>query len=214
MSASSSSSVTAPPARPSILDRLEAFLPAMRASNADLERRVAADPLSVSVEHLDDPEEQHIEMDLACGLFDLKPKEGGGDGVDGVQPSSDGNSDSDSDSDASDGELQQLQLPSQQTAAVTAAKKAGRTLVAEVEEEVLGDGGEGVDDGDGTDTLREQRGKASERAKVRTAAAAASGGGIDGGSRRSSSHAAPSASASSSSRKLQQQQKKRLREDD
>ena len=42
--------------------RLAAFLPAMRAANEELERKRAADPTSIDMEHLADPDAQHIEM--------------------------------------------------------------------------------------------------------------------------------------------------------
>jgi hypothetical protein len=170
----------------------------MRASNADLERQVAADPLSVSVEHVADPEEQHIEMvricpsravarapprpiphprlssslqDLACGLFEAKPTDrkggGGGPSGDGEASHSDNSDDSD-DSDDSD-ELQQLQLPAHQTAAVSAAKKAGRTLVAEIEDGGGGDDDEaccGDEDSSSGSGQRGQRGEEEARAEA------------------------------------------------
>jgi uncharacterized membrane protein len=42
--------------------RLAAFLPAMRAANEELEKKRAADPASIDVEHLADPHAPHIEM--------------------------------------------------------------------------------------------------------------------------------------------------------
>jgi len=62
-------------------------------------------------------------QNLACGLFEMRSKEGGASST-GATPSDD---DDDDDDDA-----QPLRLPSQQTAAVAAAKRVGRTLVSEV----------------------------------------------------------------------------------
>ena len=61
-------------------------------------------------------------QNLACGLFELQPKESAAD--DAAGPSEHGDADT----------LETLRLPSQQTAAVAAAKRAGRTLVSEVVE--------------------------------------------------------------------------------
>lgn len=71
-------------------------------------------------------------QDLACGLFELKPKPGD----DGAGPSADGNE--------AEEELQTLQMPTQQTAAVAAAKRAGRTLVSEVGDDADDDDGEAL----------------------------------------------------------------------
>lgn len=86
----------------------------MQKANDTLEEQRAADPESVNVEHVDDPEAQHIAMDLHCGLFEAK----------------DGGADEDS-SDGEDG-MQDLKLPSEATAAVSAAARAGRTLISEL----------------------------------------------------------------------------------
>ena len=63
-------------------------------------------------------------QNLACGLFEVKPK------AETAGPSDETE------------ELQDLQLPSQQTAAVSAAKRAGRALVSEVGSDGDGDGDE------------------------------------------------------------------------
>lgn len=49
-------------ATPAILGRLDAFLPAMRAANADLHQQQSQDPTSGSIEAEVDPDTQHIEM--------------------------------------------------------------------------------------------------------------------------------------------------------
>ena len=46
----------------SLIDRLSAFLPELHAANDALERQRAADPESVNIEHINDPDAQHIEM--------------------------------------------------------------------------------------------------------------------------------------------------------
>ena len=66
-------------------------------------------------------------QDLACGLYELKPKDSAA--SDGAGPSL-----AKDDDDEEDDEKVQLRLPSQQTAAVTRAKKQGRSLI-----EPLGD---------------------------------------------------------------------------
>ena len=95
-----------------LLGRLAAFLPAMKTANAELEAQHANDPASVSIEHLEDPHAQHIEMDLMCGLFEMQQQ-------DQQQP---------------DG-LSTLKVPSAGTAtvAMAAARKAGKTLVSEID---------------------------------------------------------------------------------
>jgi hypothetical protein len=45
-----------------VLDRLDAFLPSLRTANTELAERAAADPLSVNVEHVENEEEEHVEM--------------------------------------------------------------------------------------------------------------------------------------------------------
>ena len=45
-----------------VLDRLATFLPNMRAANEALADQCANDPTSADIEHLEDPEGQHIEM--------------------------------------------------------------------------------------------------------------------------------------------------------
>ena len=67
-------------------------------------------------------------QDLACGLYELKPKDSAA--SDGAGPSLA----KDDDEEEEDDEKVQLRLPSQQTAAVTRAKKQGRSLI-----EPLGD---------------------------------------------------------------------------
>ena len=106
---SSSSSMPPPSA---LLGRLAAFLPAMKAANAELEAQHANDPASVSIEHLEDPHAQHIEMDLMCGLFEMQQQD---------QQLPDG--------------LSTLKVPSAGTAtvAMAAARKAGKTLVSEID---------------------------------------------------------------------------------
>ena len=47
---------------PALLSRLAAFLPEMHAANEQLEQRKEKDPASVDIEHLEDPDAQHIEM--------------------------------------------------------------------------------------------------------------------------------------------------------
>ncbi len=59
----------------------------------------------------------------------MRPKEGGASSIGAAAAPSD---DDDEDDDDDDDDAQPLRLPSQQTAAVTAAKRAGRTLVSEV----------------------------------------------------------------------------------
>jgi hypothetical protein len=72
-------------------------------------------------------------QDLACGVFEGQPKEG---------------NDHHHAEQSEDGELSELHVPSQQTAAVAAAQRAGRTLISEVPSADEGDG----EDGDGGDS--------------------------------------------------------------
>lgn len=53
----------------SVLSRVQAFLPELAASNADLARRSQQDPRSVDIENVDSTEERYIEM--VCLTFPL-----------------------------------------------------------------------------------------------------------------------------------------------
>ena len=110
--------------RPSILDQLDAFLPELRKANEDTERRREVDPNSVSVEHVEDDTQQHIEMNLSCGLFEAQPKDAS------AERSCD-----DEDADDAHPTESALRLPTAQTAAVAAAKRAGRILISEAASE-------------------------------------------------------------------------------
>lgn len=46
----------------SVLSRVQAFLPALEASNSQLLQQAKDDPRSVDIEHIDDSVQQHIEM--------------------------------------------------------------------------------------------------------------------------------------------------------
>ena len=139
-SSSASGGPIRPPERPAILDRLAAFLPEMQAANEDLTRRHAEDPAAVSIEHIDDPDAQHIEMNLACGVFEKKRVGDGSD--DGGAVGGEGGED------GAGGGMSELRLPSRQTAAVSAAARAGRTLVS-----VVGGDSDGGDDEDEDDAV-------------------------------------------------------------
>jgi hypothetical protein len=54
-----------------LLGRLQTFLPTLQKANHELEQITAAEPGSCSIEDVAE-EEPHIEMNLACGVFDLK----------------------------------------------------------------------------------------------------------------------------------------------
>lgn len=57
------------PQKSSALDRARAFLPAMAAANQQLSGQA---PGSLDIEALDPSSTQHIELDLSCGLYDLR----------------------------------------------------------------------------------------------------------------------------------------------
>ena len=54
-----------------MLGRLQSFLPAMQKANQELEQEIAQDPEACKLENVDDAA-PHIEMNLACGVLDLK----------------------------------------------------------------------------------------------------------------------------------------------
>lgn len=103
----------------SVLDRVKAFLPEMAAANDQLQQAMADKPAGqFDIEEVDDEAEKYIEMDLSCGVVDLKDDSavlaaeraiaaGGGAGP--MHAEDDASSDSDSDS-ADGGDL----LPSRQ----------------------------------------------------------------------------------------------------
>ncbi|KAI0683509.1 hypothetical protein C8Q76DRAFT_317690 [Earliella scabrosa] len=53
-----------------LLSRIQAFLPELAASNAELLRRAKEDPSSIDIENIDADEQQYIEMNLGVGVFD------------------------------------------------------------------------------------------------------------------------------------------------
>ncbi|KAI0666433.1 hypothetical protein C8Q78DRAFT_1072385 [Trametes maxima] len=53
-----------------LLSRVQAFLPELAASNAELARRAREDPESVDIENLGEDQQQYIEMNLGLGVFD------------------------------------------------------------------------------------------------------------------------------------------------
>ncbi|ETW86403.1 hypothetical protein HETIRDRAFT_17676, partial [Heterobasidion irregulare TC 32-1] len=57
-----------------LLSRVQAFLPALEASNSQLLQQAKNDPRSVDIEHIDDSVQQHIEMNLGLGLFEKRAK--------------------------------------------------------------------------------------------------------------------------------------------
>ncbi|KAI1792234.1 hypothetical protein LXA43DRAFT_1007205 [Ganoderma leucocontextum] len=93
-----------------LLSRVQAFLPELAASNADLLRRAKEDPNGVDIENVGDDQAQYIEMNLGLGVFESRGQvpsnipvadvdldlDRGGDDVE-----MDSGSDSDSSSDAS-----------------------------------------------------------------------------------------------------------------
>ncbi|KAI0367267.1 hypothetical protein BV20DRAFT_970665 [Pilatotrama ljubarskyi] len=53
-----------------LLSRVQAFLPELAASNAELVRRARENPESVDIESIGEHEEQYIEMNLGLGVFE------------------------------------------------------------------------------------------------------------------------------------------------
>ncbi|EMD32447.1 hypothetical protein CERSUDRAFT_126841 [Gelatoporia subvermispora B] len=99
------------PAPPSeLLERVQAFLPQLAASNAELSRRVQEDPESVDIENVEE-DEQYIEMNLGLGVLESR-KDGAASSSDSededmssaTDSSSSSSSDSDSSSDLSESE--------------------------------------------------------------------------------------------------------------
>ncbi|KAL6765740.1 hypothetical protein V8C86DRAFT_2448689 [Haematococcus lacustris] len=61
--------------RSSVLDQVRKFIPSLQAANKALERELEVRPASdLDIEHVDEGG-AHIEMDLACGVFDLKDEQ-------------------------------------------------------------------------------------------------------------------------------------------
>lgn len=55
----------------SVLDRVKAFLPSMQQANEQLAQALATQPETLDIENVDEGT-PHIEMDLACGVLELK----------------------------------------------------------------------------------------------------------------------------------------------
>ena len=61
------------PAASALLERARKFLPTLQAANAALDAARASQPeRSFDIEHMEAEGAPHIEMDLACGLMDLR----------------------------------------------------------------------------------------------------------------------------------------------
>ncbi|KAG7094248.1 hypothetical protein E1B28_007853 [Marasmius oreades] len=58
-----------------LLSRVQAFLPQMEASNAELTQRMETDPSSVDIENITEGVNQYIEMNLGLGVFTTKPSQ-------------------------------------------------------------------------------------------------------------------------------------------
>jgi len=89
-----------------LLSRLQAFLPALEASNHELFRKAEEDPDSIDIENVGQDEAHYVEMNLGLGVFEDRSKAASGSGPedDDMVTSSDSSSqpDSESDSDSSD----------------------------------------------------------------------------------------------------------------
>ncbi|THH20181.1 hypothetical protein EW146_g1120 [Bondarzewia mesenterica] len=57
-----------------VLSRVQAFLPALEASNSQLFEQARRDPQSVDIEHVSQNESQFIEMNLGLGVFEQRSK--------------------------------------------------------------------------------------------------------------------------------------------
>ncbi|KAF8705236.1 hypothetical protein RHS03_05557, partial [Rhizoctonia solani] len=98
---------TALPINNDLLNRLEAFLPAMHESTQRLQQQVQSDPTSLDIEHLDPSAQEYIEM-ASLGVYESRPVESHTssseeDSDSGSSSSSDSDSDSGSDSDSDSG---------------------------------------------------------------------------------------------------------------
>ncbi|KAJ1306611.1 hypothetical protein OPQ81_007609 [Rhizoctonia solani] len=56
-----------------LLNRLEAFLPAMHESTQQLQQQAQSDPSSLDIEHLDPSAQEYIEMNLGLGVYESRP---------------------------------------------------------------------------------------------------------------------------------------------
>ena len=99
-------------------------------------------PLSLALS-LSPPPRASCLQDLACGLFEGRPKDG--------EEADDHDGDGDGGEHSADGEMRELHVPTQQTAAVAAARRAGRTLISEMPSADGSGDGDGGDGGDGGD---------------------------------------------------------------
>eukprot|EP00873_Tetraselmis_striata_P044617 jgi/Tetstr1/464881/TSEL_009618.t1 len=97
----------------SVLDRVKAFLPEMAAANDQLQQAMAVKPAEdFDIEQVDGSAEKYIEMDLSCGVVDLKDETAvlaaeqaiaAGTGPGPAHMEGDSSSDRDSDSEAEPG---------------------------------------------------------------------------------------------------------------
>ncbi|TFY78901.1 hypothetical protein EWM64_g5115 [Hericium alpestre] len=84
-----------------LLERVQAFLPEMEASNAQLLRQ---DPEAVDIENLGEDEEQYIEMNLGLGVFEQrKERNTTGSEDEGSESESDSSDDTSTTSDSASG---------------------------------------------------------------------------------------------------------------
>ncbi|EUC59128.1 DUF4598 domain protein [Rhizoctonia solani AG-3 Rhs1AP] len=90
------------PVNHGLLDRLEAFLPAMHESTQQLQQQAQSDPSSLDIEHLGPSSQEYIEMNLGLGVYESRPDPhatSGSDSGSSVDSDSDSSSDSGSSSD-------------------------------------------------------------------------------------------------------------------
>ncbi|EIN11830.1 hypothetical protein PUNSTDRAFT_131982 [Punctularia strigosozonata HHB-11173 SS5] len=80
-----------------LLERVQAFLPQLAESNAELLRRAQNEPSSADIEHFNGDEEQYIEMNLGLGVFEQR-RQGGQEDDDEETTSSESSTDSTSES--------------------------------------------------------------------------------------------------------------------
>ncbi|CAE6468347.1 unnamed protein product [Rhizoctonia solani] len=95
-----------------LLDRLDAFLPAMHESTQQLQQQAQSDPSSLDIEHLSPSAQEYIEMNLGLGVYESRPNtHTTSDSDSDSSTDSDSDSDSSSDSDSDSGSSSDDQRP-------------------------------------------------------------------------------------------------------
>uniref|UniRef100_A0A7S0VP48 Uncharacterized protein n=1 Tax=Polytomella parva TaxID=51329 RepID=A0A7S0VP48_9CHLO len=125
--------------RSNLLDKLGQFMPQMEAANKKLEETIKANPANdFDIETLNSENDNYIEMDLACGILELKDMAGlkaaeaAMNGQSAIQIEKFSASDDGSDTESSDSEVMEEDASDGETRNVKKKAKKGSNKIVEL----------------------------------------------------------------------------------